>query len=359
MFFFKKKYSTPLAIDVGDSSIEALMLTGGLSAGFSHRVELSAGIIKDGEIVDQEKFIAALKSLADEFKKQDGGFKKEAPAALNLPESKTFIYCFNIGAVANNELTKAVSVEAEKIIPWRTQDVFFDFILKKTTDMNRVIYVAAPKKLVDDYVAAFKSAGLNLTVVGAESLSLGCALLPTNVNHGATLILDVGARVANISIFDKNNLLALSSSAPIAGEVFSADIARDKNISLPEAEELKKKTADILDPQNKTVYPSLWKSINDLAQEARKAIVYFEKKQGQIIEAVILCGGSSLIKGMETALAARLDKKVIAGDSIVKIKNSDKLDNAGPSIFFADVIGLALSVSNNKSVQINLLRDKK
>lgn len=360
MFFFKKKYFTPLAIDVGDSSIEALMLAGGSTARFSHRVELSDGIIKDGEIVNQEKFIMALKSLVEEFKKQISSFKNEVPAALNLPESKTFIYCFDLGPVANNnEMTKTVSAEAEKNIPWQQQELYFDFILKKATNANQVVYVAASKKLVDDYVVAFKSAGLNLTTVGAESLSLGCALLPTSVNHGATLILDVGARTANISVFDKNNLLALSSSVSIAGEVFSADIARDKNISLSEAEELKKKTADILDSQNQTVYPSLWKSIDDLAQETRKAIAYFEKKYGQIIEAVILCGGSSLIKGMNTALVGRLDKKVIGGDPIVKIKKLDKLDSAGPSILFADVIGLALSLEDKPVAQINLLSGKK
>jgi len=346
-----------LALDVGDASIEALLLEGGSHVRFYQRVELSDGVVMDGAIVNEEKFISALTSLAEGCKKQIGGLRRGLlPTALNFPESKIFIYCFDVGLIAGSDREKIIRAEAEKIIPWQEQEIYFDFIAKKDKETNHVLYVAAPKKLVNDYQRACASAGFDLVAIGAESLSLGQALLSAGEPHGATLILDIGARTTNISIFDKDDLLALSVSVPIAGQIFSQAIARDKGLSLPEAEALKRKGENLCTPDISTAYPSLFSSFEELAQEVQKAVVYFEKKTKEIVTAVVLAGGSSLLIGFDVFWGNKLGRKTSIGDPLKKVSNPDALHDGGAAIFFADVIGLALSARDSKAEQINLLR---
>lgn len=354
MFFFKQK-NEKLAIDIGDVSIEALLLKRSSRVHFYQRIELPENTVTDGIITQEGVFVSSLKTLAENYRRLVyGNSKKLIPANLSLPESKVFIHCFDITLSDGEDLKKKIDIEAQKIIPWQKQEMYADFFSTKDKDIYHIMYAAAPRELVNKYKKTFKDAGFELYSVGPESLALGRALISGVPEKNAPrCILDIGARTTNISVF-RGDLLALSVSAPIAGQEFTKAIAEDRKLSLIEAEDLKKGGEDMFEDKNALLYPALHIQFKKFSVKVQEVLLYFEKKTGAMVDEVILAGGSSLLNGFDVFLSKELNKKTVLGNPLQNIGNVEVFGDGAASIFFADVIGQALNAMDNKAEKINL-----
>lgn len=288
-----------------------------------NRAVLEEGIVQDGKILNKEKLVEKLKEVLKDIKAKK--------AILSLPESKIFIGDF-------------------KIIPWRPEEVY--------TDKINNLQIAAPKEIVNQYIEVVKLSGVDPIVIDIESISLGRALMPEQSqikSKESTIIMDIGARTANLGIFNSSGVLQNSITVPIAGNNFTKAIAEKLNIKTEEAEALKIKLGfDASDTGNK-VLPVLQSSFQPIVKELKDAISYYENSRGKKIKEIILAGGSALLPKIDEYLAVNLDKKVKIGDPLARLKSGQLADKKENSVLFSNVIGLALRGIGDISKGINLL----
>jgi len=336
-----------LGIDISDYSIEVISLEGSmenprlLAMG---RTVLEPGIFEDGKILNKEKLTESLKKLVanpkfGKIKHPLCGYPKFIFA---LPESKSYIHIFELPEnLKKSEVLELVKSQASQTFPYPLADLYFDFQISD----NEILLIAAPQKIVNDYLGVFKDCNLIPAALEIESLSLARALIE---NSKPVLIADIGARTTNLSVFD-NRRLRLSFSLPIAGNGFTQALSEKLNLPQEAAESLKKEIG--LDPkyQEGRVFLILQKEIQGIIEEINKIEGYFGQKTGKNIEKIILAGGSAALPRLPEYLAENLEKPVAIGDPWVKInidilKRKEYFEKAlevNP-VLYSTVIGSAL-----------------
>jgi type IV pilus assembly protein PilM len=223
-----------------------------------------------------------------------------------------------------------------------------------------LLHVGTLKEVVDRYVEVMHLVGIEPIVLDIESASLGRTLLPASYSEKqqnkptSSMIIDIGARTTNVSIFDSSRTLNLSVTIPIAGNHFTKAIAEELKKKDDEAEKLKRTfSLDDKETDNK-ILSILQAHLQKIIKEIQNAIKYYEDKVGNKIEQVILVGGSALLPKLDEHFMAKLERKVIIGNPLEKILDTEVLDRKN-SVLFANVIGLALRGVGDISVGINLL----
>jgi len=355
--FFKKP---AFGLDISDYSIEVISLERSienprlLAIG---RTILEPGIFEDGKILGKEELKKNLKNLIENPK---FGKIKTNKIIFALPESKSYIHIFDLPKdFKKGEVLELVKSQAAQTFPYPLADLYFDFRISD----SEVLLIAAPKKIIDDYLGVFKDLNLIPIALEIESLSLARALIE---NSKPVLIADIGARTTNLSVFAKGQL-RLSFSLLIAGNRFSQALSEKLDIPQKAAESLKKEIG--LDPkyQEGRVFLILQKEIQRIIEEINKIEGYFREKTGQSIEKIILAGGSAALPRLPEYLAENLEKPVEIADPWVKInidilKKKEYFEKAlevNP-ILYSTVIGAALRglSKDPQTAGINLLKGR-
>ena len=109
-------------------------------------------------------------------------------------------------AMPQEELEDQISWEAEQYIPFDINDVNMDFQIlspdnNDPSKMN-VLLVASKKDIINDYVAVFSEAGMQLSVVDVDSFAVQNAF---EANHDFSsediiALVNIGASVMNINV---------------------------------------------------------------------------------------------------------------------------------------------------------------
>lgn len=136
-------------------------------------------------------------------------------------------------AMPQEELEDQISWEAEQYIPFDINDVNMDFqILSPDSNdpskMN-VLLVASKKDIVNDYVAVFNEAGMQLSVVDIDSFAVQNAF---EVNHDYSsddilALVNIGASVMNINVI-KDGITLLPEMCRWGQSLFRGDSEADR-----------------------------------------------------------------------------------------------------------------------------------
>lgn len=356
--FFKKP---GLGLDVSDYSIKIISLGGSpdnsrlLAMG---RIVLEPGVVQDGKILNKEILKKALSRLIESPK---FGKIKTGKFIFSLPESKSFVLNFKLpGDLKEKEQTDFIKSEACQIIPFSPEELYSDFKILKIGDLKEALLVAAPKNVVNDYLEVFKILKFCPLAIDIESFALARALI---YDREPKLIIDIGARTTNFSIFDEKEL-RFSYTIDIAGNTFTKSLAEGFKILLSEAESFKKEAG--LNPEIKKgkSFFILQKEIQAIVLEIRNINKYFQSKANKEIKQIILAGGSALLPFLPEYLNGNLNKPVVVGDPWLKInidilKKKEYFKEAleiNP-ILYAGCVGSALRglAKDPKRAGINLL----
>jgi len=330
MFFIK----SPFGLDISDYSIEVLQLNKRKKPVAFGRLLLEAGIVKDGIILDSEKLIEKVKEVISAAR------TKTSQVILALPESKVFSHIINLPKnLKDEELKNAIISEATKALPLEQKDIHWDYqVISYSDEKNQqnILYIGTLKKIIDDYINVLSNSGLEPVAFEIESLALSRALLKKPKTKNSILIVDIGARTTNINIFDNYSNLKLTSAVPVAGYHFTKAISEFLNISLKEAEKIKRKYG--FGEEKKEIRSVLEKEISPIINEIKKISRYYDQglEQSQKPMEILLVGGSALLPKITDFLSLNLGLKVNLGFSDITKQLKDK------SILYNTVIGLAL-----------------
>jgi type IV pilus assembly protein PilM len=333
-----------VALDIGSSTVKAVQLR---RVGRTYELE-KVGFAEIYPSLDAKmsatdrraaKLEAARQALAD-------GDISAKFAVSSVSGESIIVRYIQLPEMPENELEGAVRWEAEDYIPFPLEEVNMDWaVLGRSEAAGQtkidIMLVAAKKELVSEHVALLKELELQPAIIDVNSFAfLNCFEVnymppPTDV----VALLDVGAEVSSISIYHAG-ASRFSRDISVAGDTVTTGIQQRVGCSFQRAEELKRKEGlpapaaedldtdfggetSLLDTIRGTVEritgealteetPEFIAStvirrvIQNLAQEVRRSLQFFENQSGLSVQKLYLGGGSSLTKNIREFLSHEL-----------------------------------------------------
>ncbi len=258
----------------------------------------------------------------------------------------------------DSELKQHITYEADKYIPFGTEEVIIDCQPMPTKpggadNTQQVMLVAVRKGFVQEHLASLKAAGLMPEVIDVDVFALANAYellgppMPPENERKASAIIDIGATKTNIAIMLADRLL-FTREIYLAGNEISDAIARTLNYQPDEVDAMKLAPGDALE----SIVDAAMPAFEDLANEIRLSFDYVEGQFDTEVANVVLSGGTSLLPTVGNILGNILSRPVfvfdpLAGLDLVPSKyDIHGLDANSPGLTVA--IGLAAHVLNHQ-----------
>lgn len=308
-------------------------------------VDIPAGIIDDGRIVEKDKVVASIKSVFGSNSAKKINSKK---VICSLPESKAFVRIINIPKMSEHEAEEAVKWEMEASMPMSLEEVYFDwqFLEDNSEKTQRVLTAAVSKEIIDAWMDVLATAGLDVFGLEVESVATIRSLVGRNAKkEEISLIVDLGAKRTSF-IIAEGTVPYFTSSIPFSSEGINDAIMKALNINNEEAEKIKVKNGiEGLDKES-PIFSSVNPLLENLVVEITKTIDFYGEMSGQHggIGKIILCGGGSNMKGLVQYLNQRIGKEVLLGNPWINLDLGPELPpiDKDSSVRYATSVGLAL-----------------
>lgn len=308
------------------------------------------GLIKSGEIKDKKKLTDLLKSVQKET-----GLRY---IIASLPEEKGFLGKTKIPKIKKDEIRNAIEFQMEELIPLPVQEVIFDFDIiegndKKDDDHIDIIFVAFPRKIVEDYRDVLVDAGFMPLAFEMEAQAFKRCVI-SKEDMDTQIIVDLGKTRTTLIIVD-NNVIQFTTTFNIAGDSINNILSKNFSISMNEAEKIVKENGFVKSKSNERVFNSLLPMMSAIKDEISRSIIFWDShpdwhsKDQKKISKIILCGGISNMRGLLQYLSYELKISVIKANPWVNITS---LDNYVPnlelseSLTYTTPLGLALRSLN-------------
>jgi len=280
-----------------------------------------------------------------------------------LPESQVYSHIFEVPRVADDaELGRSLAIEADGYFPYHHDELVSGYaVIGQRPDRKDIYYAAVHKDTLKSYLDLFAASGIALEAVEGESSSIARATLLPNESD-PVMFVDVGARVTNISVFDRNGI-QFSEALETAGDAFTEALSRALGITFEDADALKRNQGLAGDFDLKA-QKALQTTAERLVKDVVAARDYYEGKSSRPIGRVVMCGGSTLMPGLVEFVSGKLSspsrsQRVERADPWTGLELSpilEKLNLRERGVLAATAVGLALrGVGVRKFTDINLL----
>lgn len=296
--------------------------------------------------VDEPKKVAdILKSII----KASG--MKATKAVASLPAQHVFHAIISIPAPksAKDDIRPLVEAQAGKLLPLPVEEMIIDshIIDKESAGNVRVQVTAAPKALVQKYIAIFALAKIELISLETEVFALMRSLI--GKDNAKTMIVDIGGERTNILIAERG-VPYLTRGIKSGGSAVTQALSAAMSIGLPEAEATKK---DLALGEVGAMPPAILAAVKPLLHEVKYALdinLQESTEKPKVVDKVILTGGSASLAGINRAMTETLNMNVYVGDPWARIATPPEsravLDEIGSRLAVA--IGLAMRVVPDK-----------
>ncbi len=359
--FRPKKF---LGIDIGTSFVRIVELS---RKGQAYKLENYGG--SDTSSFKRRSFRVFQKNILSlsnkEIAKSIQVISKEAgiqakEVNFSIPDFCSFFTSIKLPAMAKDEISQAVQYEIRPYIPLPLDEVTLDWSIiegEPSGTALKVLVVAIPNDIVNQYREIARLADLNLRILESEVFALTRALIkPSHQKFGkggenekekkVIGLIDIGARSTTCSVVEQG-VLKISHSFNTAGNQLTEIIARSLNIDYNEAEEIKKKHGLIINDdleESKNIRKILIPLIDSILEEIKKAFRNFYLKEGKEVEKIILAGGLVLMPGLKEYFSTELKKELDIADPFSNIACSAILTNTLKEIgpIYAVAMGSAM-----------------
>lgn len=354
MFSFLKNLSASksyLGIDIGTTSVKMIelkhtdsileLVNYGFLESYGHLERLNNAIqtstlkMLDQEIVDLLKILVKNSGV------------KTSDAVASLPAFSAFTTLLEIPVMPTEEMSKAIQFQAKQYIPLPISAVTIDWVkVGERSDaqgntVQQVLLVSVPNEQIQKYRSIFKAAGLNLTSLEIEGLSLARVLAADEKK--TTMIIDIGSRSTSISIA-QNGYLKFVGQTDFAGGSLTQTISAGLNIRVRRAEDLKK-LRGLKGTGGEYELSTLMLPILDvIINEAQRVRNNYEKGYNDRVEKVIVSGGSANMLGIIQYIEEQIGLPAIKANPFSQIRYPSTMEplvgDLGPE--FAVAIGLGI-----------------
>ena len=333
-----------VGLDIGSKTVKIVELA---HEGKTFKLRGSGVVGYSGKAIERIEDPKELTGLSEAIRK----LHKEAKISskeviIALPEPQVFTRTIKFPSLTDQEIAAAVKWEAEQYIPIPVSEAVIQHQVlerreKSTPPEVIVLLIAAPRKLVEKYIKVVQIAGLVVTAVETELMSLVRALAPVDK---VVLLADFGARSTDLAIAN-NGLLSFSRSIPTAGEAFTRAVAQSLGVEYQQAEQYKKTYGLSGKQLEGKVRGALDPVIRMVTDEIKKAIHFYQtEEKGEMPVSVILSGGTAGMPEVISALTKLLGLEVVIGNAFGKVSVEPQAAKslAPYAPLYAIAVGLAL-----------------
>lgn len=329
-----------VGFDISDASlrfVELIEKRKGFVIGQFGEYSIPRGVIESGEV----KKIEELRALFVEVKKEhDLEF-----VSVSLPEEKAFLFETQLPLMKYNEVRGAVELNLEEHVPFRPDEVYFDYEIVKEDETAMTLSVSVvPRILVDGYLEAFKDTGMTPVAFEMEAHSLARAVIPKG-GEGTFMTVDFGRTRTGIAIVS-NGVVRFTSTVPVGGASLTEAIAKNLKITEEEAEKIKREKGISGSSDDENLSLAVMSTVSVLREEISKHQNYWQDHSDSFgnlrprIEKIFLCGGDSTLEGFPGFLSAGLSIPVELANAMVNINT---LEDYIPEISFNDSLRYAVA----------------
>jgi type IV pilus assembly protein PilM len=277
---------------------------------------------------------------------------------FSLPLTSTLLTVIEMPDLGEAKLKEMVPLEARKYIPTSVTEVTLSHWaipkLQRTyvdPDIEESQKNATPQ--VDVLLAAVRNDILQkyneiAEKIGAKSLTFEIEIFSTirsTLGHdqSASMILDIGAANTKVAIVEEG-IVRSSHLINLGSQDVTTALSRAKDVSMLEAEELKREFGLLGNPEDGTIAEITRLSVARIFSEASRVLTRYQHEKRITVAKVVLTGGGALMKGVLDLAQGSFETPVIYGNAFEKVEApvaiTPLLKDAGPE--FAVAIGLAL-----------------
>jgi len=345
MIFFKKKKEV-VGIDIGSSSVKVVQLKYNkgsfqlLNAGIS---PLPPEAIVDNTLMDSSSVATVIKNLVSSLD------IKVKDVVCSISGNSVIIRKIVLPAMPQEELEDQISWEAEQYIPFDINDVNMDFQILSADSIDpskmNVLLVASKKDIINDYVALFSEAGMQLSIVDVDSFAVQNAF---EANHDYSpddilALINIGASVMNINVI-KDGITLFTRDVQMGGNLYTEEIQKQVGLSSKDAE-IGKLLA--FDSTNEPLQNVILKVNDTITQEIRRSLDFYNSTASDDrISGVFISGGCSKVYNLINTISEQIGLPVEKLNPFAKLKYNESdfdpeyLEEIGP--FMAVPVGLAI-----------------
>ncbi|MEK7071906.1 MAG: type IV pilus assembly protein PilM [Patescibacteria group bacterium] len=343
MFFTKFLPKRFLGVDIGTAAIKVVELSRwGDRRKLENYGEISAGVLyeKTFRTFDKSTLLLSSQNIAKAILAINESAKiKTKECIFSIPDFSTFFTNFDLPLMTKDELPEAVRYEARQHIPLPLGEVTLDWQVANNTDKLKILLVAVPNEVINQYQEIAKMCELKLVSLEAEVFGLLRSLVPKEETKIVGL-LDIGAQSTTYSIIDKG-VLKVSHSFDLAGNELTEQIAKSLSIDYTQAENLKRKYGLQTDQNIKNIIAPL---IDSILRETERISNNFLQSENKEVAKFIIAGGVALIPGIKEYFQEHSHKETEIANPFLNIYCPPILEKTlkemGPS--YAIATGLAL-----------------
>jgi len=273
---------------------------------------------------------------------------KTNKAYFSIPDFSTFFTTLSLPAMTEEEIPQAVNYEAPQHIPLPLSGVTLDWqIVEREPAVSsgggaiKVLLVAVPNDVIQQYQQIAAGVGLEVLSLEAEVFSLSRALVGEVEKTQTVSLIDIGARSTTINVISKG-ILRVSHSFDTSGSDLTTVIAKALNLEYQEAEKLKSEEGLLF--SGNSVKEAMLPLIDLILEEVKKIFASFFQAEGEEVQKIILAGGSAFMPGLVEYFTKNLQKPAEIANPFTNIYYPPILEEylkiMGPS--YAIAVGAAL-----------------
>lgn len=349
MAAYRPKAKPLLGIDISATAIKLIELSRRVS-GYrveSHAtVELSAGAVVDGQVVDIEAVGNAIRRAARKARTNN------RYAAIAVAGSAAITRTITLPQeLSDDEMEQQVLLEADQHVPYPSDEVSVDFEVlgpaAGEADMVDVLLVAARNDSINTRVSALEIAGLTPAVLDVENYALENASvflahqMPNQGQDKTVALIDVGATATTFTVlYDRKTIY--SREQTFGSQQLAEGIAGSYDLSVEEAESASRMGS--VSAQTDTGYQPFMEDLLQMIERSLQ-LFYSSNSQHSHIDQILLAGGCTAIGGIDAAVAERVGVATVIASpfenmSMAGRARTSALKQEGPSLLIA--CGLAL-----------------
>lgn len=343
-----------IGLDLGSSAVRAVQVRTGRGAPMLERlgqVPLSPGVIRDGEIVEPDQVVQALRRLWQSF-----GFRSR-DVCLGLANQQVIVRQLDLPYLPMADLRRSLPLQVGDQLPIAVDQSILDLYLLANLEsdqgqrISRVMVVAAPRAMVQQLVDVVRQARLEPVGLDLDAFALLRALADPRVLPGgdAELLIDAGAAVTNLLVHQAGRPRFVRIVVAGGGAI-TETLVNALGVTAEAAEAAK---AAVGMPFDQVTAPMDDQSrlIADRAEqfldEIRASMDYYAVSGEAVpLERALLTGGATLMPNLRERLEGLLGIPVEYGRPLERVRvgrvglPEDELARAEP--FLGVAIGLAL-----------------
>lgn len=210
-----------------------------------------------------------------------------------------------------------IEFEMEGYLPFALDEVLIDYqFLEASKTRSTVLAGYARKSEFVKFMNIFSGADLDPRFVGCEPVEMASVMKLGGIEQeGAYAVVDIGHEKTNVAVFSGSQL-QYARTILAGGRDLTQAIADSMNIPPAEAERMKVEMGQVgpeiegADQTTRALSEAMKGPLQELLLQLKQTFMAFRDRKGEVVQALLLCGGTSRLMGIDQYLSSELRKNV-------------------------------------------------